>query len=375
MFNCRICKNKLPEQAELIYRHMPSCSQHLPEFPDKSGIDLEIVTCPWCGVVQLLNTPVSYYREVIRAAAYSPEMGVFRKEQFARWVEKYNLQGKKIFEAGCGKGEYLQLMQSSAPVQVYGTEYADSSVESACAAGLNVKKIFFDSGSEKLQSAPFDGFFILNYLEHIPHFAEFTAGLHNNLKDGAYGLIEVPNFDLMLKKEMFSEFTIDHLYYFTADSLKRALEIHGFDVLDCKVIWHDYIISAEVRKRAVPDFSGFKNAENKLFAQLKDFLGNAPAEDCAVWGAGHQAFALLAGAGLGEKISAIIDSAPFKQGKYSPASAVKIVPPEILENTLIKRIIIMAGSYSDEIARSINKNHPGKFKVAIVRENNLETIK
>ena len=374
MFNCRICKNKLPEQAELIYHHMPSCSQHLPEFPDKSGIDLEIITCPWCGVVQLLNAPVSYYREVIRAAAYSPEMRVFRKRQFANWVNKYGLQGKKIFEAGCGKGEFWQLMQNSAPVQVYGTEYSESSVKSAHVAGLNVEKIFFDCGDEKLQAAPFDGFFILNYLEHIPHFTEFMTGLHNNLKDGAYGLIEVPNFDLMLKKEMFSEFTIDHLYYFTADSLKRALEIHGFDIMDCNVIWHDYIISAEVRKRAVPDFSGFKNAENKLFAQLKDFFGNASVENCAVWGAGHQAFALLASAGLGDKISAIIDSAPFKHGKYSPASAVKIVSPEILKDSNIKHIIIMAGSYSDEIAQTIDKNHPCKFKVAIVRENNLEVI-
>ena len=358
----------------LIYSGMPPYSQHLPEKPDFSSVDLQIIQCPACGTVQLLNEPVPYYREVIRAAAYSPEMGEFRRKQFAGWVEKYHLTGKKIFEAGCGRGEYLQLMQESAPVEVCGVEYGSDSAESACKSGLHVERIFFDRGDEILEKAPFDGFFILNYLEHIPDFSRFMQGIYNNLKPDAVGLVEVPNFDLMLKKNMFSEFTIDHLYYFTADSLKRALEIHGFEVLDCQVIWHDYIISAEVKKRLMLDFSGFKKAEEELFTRLREFFGDAPVSECAVWGAGHQAFALLAASGLNKKISAIIDSAPFKQNKFAPAGGVKIVSPEVLENENIGRIVIMAGSYSDEIAGRLKEIHPGKFKVAIVRENDLEII-
>ena len=119
MFNCRICRNTLEENTGLIYSGMPPYSQHLPEKPDFSSVDLQIIQCPACGTVQLLNEPVPYYREVIRAVAYSPEMGEFRKKQFAEWVEKYDLKGKKIFEAGCGRGEYLQLMQEFAPVDTF----------------------------------------------------------------------------------------------------------------------------------------------------------------------------------------------------------------------------------------------------------------
>ncbi len=35
--------------------------------------------------------------------------------------------------------------------------------------------------------------------------------------------------------------------------------------------------------------------------------------------------------GLGEKASYIIDSAPFKQGRFAPASHLKIVPPAYLK--------------------------------------------
>ena len=55
MFNCRICRNTLEENTGLIYSGMPPYSQHLPDEPDFSSVDLRIVQCPACGTVQLAN--------------------------------------------------------------------------------------------------------------------------------------------------------------------------------------------------------------------------------------------------------------------------------------------------------------------------------
>lgn len=54
-----------------------------------------------------------YYREVIRAAAYSPEMRAFREAQFTDWVQRYGLAGRRVLEIGCGRGEYLTLLQKA----------------------------------------------------------------------------------------------------------------------------------------------------------------------------------------------------------------------------------------------------------------------
>ena len=67
-------------------------------------VNLEIYQCTKCGLVQHNLDPVSYYKEVIRAVAFSPEMGKFRLAQLGSWVFKNNLQNKKILEVGCGKG-------------------------------------------------------------------------------------------------------------------------------------------------------------------------------------------------------------------------------------------------------------------------------
>ena len=371
---CRLCRRENPEAPALRCPGMPALSQHLPEKPEPGGVELRIFECPFCGLVQLDNDPVPYYREVIRAAAYSPEMGEFRRRQFSEWVRENHLEGKKIFEPGCGRGEYLKLLRESARVKVFGAEYGEAAAASARAVGLEVERMFFETGEETLAHAPFDGFFTFNYLEHLPDPGAFLRGIAGNLRDGAVGLVEVPNFDMMLEKQLFGEFTIDHLFYFTASTLKRMLETNGFDMLECRVVWHDYILSAAVRKRGRIDFSGFGAAADQLFGELERFCGDAPKAELAVWGAGHQAFALLAASKLASRFSCIVDSAKFKQGRYAPASALPIVAPEALESGGIRRIVVMAGSYSDEVASQIRARYGHRHTLALLREDHLETI-
>jgi hypothetical protein len=61
--------------------------------------------------------------------------------------------------------------------------------------------------------------------------------------------------------------------------------------------------------------------------------------------------------GLKGKIEYVVDSAPFKQGKYTPATHIPIVGPETLVKKPVNAIIIMAGSYSREICGLISKKH------------------
>ena len=367
---CRICQCDMGEKPLLSYPGMPAQAQHLPDQPGTAGIDLRLFECPDCGIIQLDCPPVSYFREVIRAVGVSGEMKAFRMEQFAAWLRKYTLSGKKILECGCGKGEYLDLMRQ-AGAEVYGMEFSGENVAAAAACGLNVEKCYFDSGREELHASPFDGFFILNYLEHIPDLKSYLAGIRRNLAPGGYGLVEVPNFDMMIREKLFAEFTSDHLYYFTEKTLRGLLESNGFEVLSCRSVWHDYIISAEVRKRLSFDPAPFAGAEKELKTQLENFIGSYAPGEVAVWGAGHQAFAVLAWAGLSSKISCVIDSASFKQGKYIPAGTARIVSPEILQTASFKAILIMAGSYSEEIAGIIHRQYGSRFRVGILRANEI----
>jgi len=375
--SCRVCGNSFFRDPLLVYENMPRAAQNLPreeELAGEHGIDLNIFQCSGCGLVQLSNDPVPYYKEVIRAAAFSAEMGEFRRKQFAEWIDKYSLKAKKVLELGCGYGEYLTLL-NDCDVNAYGVEYGERAVETCRAKNLNAQRTYLGDENCTLTKGPFDAFVILNWLEHLPDINRVLMKINDNLSSEGIGLVEVPNFDMILRKNAFSEFIVDHLYYFTRKTLAATLEFNGFEVCDCREVWHDYVISAEVKKRKPLDLSAFDNSMKNIVEQLNSFISSYKKDELAVWGASHHAITIISLAGLAAKIGFIVDSATFKQNRFTPATHIPIFAPEVLSDKKVKAIIIMASSYSDEVAGIIRKRFGGNIKLSILRENKLEILK
>lgn len=373
---CRVCGGSFFGAPLLRFENMPKAAQFLPDagsLEQESGVDLEVHQCSACGLVQLNSDPVPYYREVIRSAGVSNEMQGFRLEQFAGFIRNFSLEGKKIVEIGCGNGEYLSIMKRLG-VEAYGLEYSEESARLCAAKGLRVSRGFVRTDCEKLACAPFDAFFVLNFLEHIPDPNSWLGGIAANLAQEAAGLVEVPNFDMILENGIFSEFIGDHLFYFTRDTLTATLERNGFEVVDCREQWHDYIISATVKKRKPLDITRFRDSQARLNTELSQFIDSSGPGGVAIWGAGHQAFAVMSLANLAGKIKYVVDSAPFKQGKYTPATHIPIVSPAQLRSNPVEAVIVMAASYSDEVAGIIRNRFGGTIRVAILRHNALQLL-
>jgi 2-polyprenyl-3-methyl-5-hydroxy-6-metoxy-1,4-benzoquinol methylase len=373
---CRVCSHEFFKGPLLRYENMPGAAQCMPDeasLESDTGVDLEVHQCSGCGLVQLNNAPVHYYREVIRAAAYSDEMKGFRIKQFNDFVTQLSLEGKKVIEIGCGRGEYLSILQK-AGVDAYGLEHAPESVKQCVENGLQVSEGFVDSNNCELKHAPFDAFFILSFLEHLPDPNSALRGIYNNLNEEAVGLIEVPNFDMILRDKLFSEFIGDHLFYFTRETLSSTLRFNGFDIIECNETWYKYIISATVKKREKHDLSCFYEYQERLKSEINKYIYSFKDKGVAIWGAGHQALAVISLINLSDKIRYVVDSATFKQGKYTPASHLPIVSPDTLYSDQIEAIIVMAASYSDEVAKIIRHEYGDKINVAILRTNGLEIV-
>jgi SAM-dependent methyltransferase len=373
---CRVCGAEFFPEPLLAYNNMPKAAQNMPaadELNDDKGVDLEVYQCSGCGLVQLSNEPVDYYKDVIRASAFSAEMEQFRKTQFKDFVAKYQLEGKKVLEAGCGKGEYLSLMAEQG-IDAYGIENLSESVEFCRQSGMKVEEGYIDSPDYEIKSGPFDAFFIGNFFEHLPDPCATLRGICNNLTDDAIGLIEVPNFDMIIRENLFSEFISDHLFYFTQETLRTTLEANGFEMIECNEIWHKYIISAVVRRRKKTDLSIFEIYQEKIKTELNEFIDRFSPNEVAVWGAGHQALAVVALADIGDRVKYVVDSAPFKQGKFTPATHIPIVAPEFLNTDPVEAVIVMAAAYSDEVAGIVKTQYSKNIQLAVLRDYGLETI-
>ena len=373
---CRICKGPFLFPALLEYPNSPRSAQgfldNLEELDDV--VDLKIYQCQQCGLVQHDLKPVDYYKDVIRAVAYSEEMGHFREKQLAEWIQKFNLKDKKILEVGSGQGEYLELLLKAGGTNVYGIENSKESVEIAKKKGLNIQQGYLSKDYENSCAENFDAFATFNFMEHWPDISSSLHSLQNSLNESAVGLVEVPNFDFMLKNGMYSEFTTDHIFYFTEKTLRTVLETHGFDVIEINSIWHDYILSAQVKKRTALNISSFTIKQNKIVSELRVFINKFKKNEVIIWGAGHQALAVISIANINSKVSHVVDSAKFKQNKYTPGTHLLIKDPQSIHQDLPKAIIIMAAAYSDEVAKIISSQYPEVKNIVILREDGLEVL-
>ena len=359
---CRCCDSDLPLQPIFSLNNMPKSAQNFPakeDLKDEIGITLELYQCLNCGTMQLAGEPVPYYRDVIRAVGVSPSMKSFRLRQFRSFIKRHSLIGKKILEIGCGTGDYLSIMEKSGAL-AYGVENNSDSVKTALTTGHKVFQGFMEDESSRIAEISFDAFYCLNFLEHIPNPRIFLHAISANLKSDGKGLIEVPNSDMVLSENLYSELIQDHLLYFTKKTFIRLLESNGFEVLSCRSIFDNYILSAEIQKRRLKDITGFTNNRQILNAAVNSFFEKMIDNDIkiAIWGAGHQALANISLLNMNKYAICVLDSAEFKQNKYTPASHLPILSPEVLNKKIIGAVLIIAGGYSQEIKEIIYKNYP-----------------
>ena len=374
---CRLCGGTCQLPALLSYPESPRSAQGFLDSPQDVDVvvDLLIYQCGDCGLVQHDLDPVGYYRDVIRAIAFSQEMAQYRLGQLSAWISRRELTDKRVLEIGSGKGEYLELLARSGAQKCSGLENSPSSVAFARARGLDVRPGYLGPDFVNPWSFEFDAFAIFSFMEHWPDLRGSLSALRGILKDGAHGLVEVPNFDFVLANGLYSEFTVDHIFYFDQTTLRTVLEMCGFEVIEISSVWHDYILSAQVRKRKSFDTERFMVKQERIVRELNAFVDRFSPHEVVVWGAGHQALAVMSLARIRGLISHVVDSANFKQGKYTPGTGLLIKAPESLLTDCPKAVVIMAAAYSEEVLETLNQRYPSVENIAILRENSLEVVK
>ena len=377
MKRCIACGAPLWETPLLTLDNMPASAQHMPAaqgVKEDRGLTLDLCQCMGCGLVQFDCEPVDYYRDVIRAGGFSRTMVELRRYQYKHLIDSYHLEGKKFIEVGCGQGEFLKVL-SEFPVEVHGIEHDPHLVELARAQGLDVTEGFTETEDTRFAGGLYDVFLSFNFLEHQPDPGTMLQAIYRNLEDDAMGLITVPSFEYIMDHNSYYELIRDHLAYYTFETLTTLLERNGFQVEECEVINRD-TLSVIVKKRPQMDTENLLECYVNLKREMESYMKYLDAWDkkVAIWGASHQGFTLAATTKLGEKARYIIDSAPFKQGKFAPASHLPIVGPDHFHDHPVDAIIITAPGYTDEIAASIRQKFGTSVEVRAMRSNHLEMV-
>lgn len=397
---------------------MPASAQNIPaasELAEDHPLSLTLCQCPSCGLVQFDTEPVDYYRDVIRAGGGTRTMTRLRHEEYARLLtamQEQHIRGRRIVEVGCGRGEFLRMWQNlaedsegaaalardqecdslsgqpnAAPLHLVGIEHKPSLVEEANASADKKYRVYegFATGDVRYPEGPFDAFVQFNFLEHQPDPCDMLRNIWHNLKPQALGLITVPSFEYILRYNGYYELLRDHIANYTEFTLQKLLQDCGFELLSMDLVNRD-TIEAIVRKAdpdelselhysgRLIDVSALRDSYDRLSASVNAHIDHLSEShrSMAIWGASHQGFTLAATTKLGGRVEYIIDSAPFKQGRFSPASHIPIVAPDYAVAHPVDEILIVAPGYTDEIAGIIRERFDENVRILVLRTDRIE---
>jgi SAM-dependent methyltransferase len=329
-----------------IFRDFPSAAQSFYKLKEDSlkdkKVNLTLFECMDCALVQISTEPVSYFKSVITAASIGKASASSLREEWTPLIEKFIPNSSKVLDVGAGRGDFVRLLRDWG-MDAIGLEF-NPEIHSD---NFLVHGWFPDTRL----NATFKLVVCNNFLEHHPAPKEFLSAIYDHLDNNGYLYVSVPRFEYLYQQACFYELVPDHLSYFTKRALFNILENSGFNVLNyySKNNDNDHVVFCE--KRKVISTSEKINQFNSIVESLKDFIAfhKTNGETIAVWGAGHRTLTLLSMAHV-NGIEKVIDSAPFKQGLFTPVTGIPIVSPEdYLANPTSVLILMLPGKYSQQV--------------------------
>jgi SAM-dependent methyltransferase len=293
---------------------------------------------------ELLEYDAEYQNE----QAVSPMFQGHLKEAAA--IVARHLARRTLIEVGCGKGFFLEYLQA----QGFDIAGLDPIYE-----GTNpvIRKEYFTPAT----GLHADGVILRHVLEHIPDPVGFLDNVRRS--NGGQGTIyiEVPCFDWICRHRSWFDIFYEHVNYFRIGDFDRMF---GRVYESGRVFGGQYLyVVADLSTLRQPVWADGTRADFPA-----DFLGtvdryasmlkrpDAPAHT-VVWGGASKGvtFSLFMER-AGVTVSTIVDINPAKQGRYLPATGLRVSSPDEALRDLEggADILVMNSNYLPEIQQLTN---------------------
>ena len=333
--------------------------------------NVRLALCEDCGFVTNIDFDPkwsAYAPNYEDQQSFSPTFNSFAGRMAKDLIERYELDGKRVVEVGCSKGDFLRLLCEGGNMKAVGID--PSALPGRIPPPQNGTLDFIaEYYGPDHYDLPADMICCRHTLEHIQNVDETLIAFrdHAAANPECVVVIEVPDAMRVWQQAAFEDIYYEHCSYFTAGSLARAMRRAGFAVTDLRYEYDDQYLVVE----AVLDPSKDRHFEieedpsmvaeviQKLPAIMEDkiqtwrsFLENRNT-GLAIWGSGSKCVAFLRTLKPSKGVDAIIDINPHRKDRYAPASSQPINTPDCLTSVNPKTVILMNAIYEQEIANSL----------------------
>ncbi len=376
---CPICGS---EERSLVFK------QKFAEIPGVTFLKgYDVVQCNSCGFYYADGIPGqesfdAYYKEQSKYEKVTDTLSEAARLRFERTLSfiddcvskcEMDFQRKKIADIGCATGDFLRFLKEKGYCNLMGIDPSPTCVQFLKKCGLTAKQAV---ANELKGEEQFDFIRLNMVLEHIVDLSGFMEHIRQELLPGGMLLVSVPYAEGFSQTDNcpFQEFSVEHVNYFSVQSLQNFMGKHSFRMvgydtitnrafseLDALFIFDDSFGNrARIRKDTSSDaqmqqyLEKSRNLEKIVNNKLNDLVESQ--EPVIVWGVGTHTLRQLAVGNLVKcNIQMFVDVNPHYQ--HTQYQGIPVCSPEKIDSH--HRIIISSWHAQDAIA------HYGRKKLGI----------
>lgn len=376
-------------------RHCPVCGSdrfvplYLNSMAALDGMDMSyrVVSCATCGFAFADQLPspqiyAAYYRSLSKydiphnASDIAPADRL-RCDAAVSLLRPHAGADARIADLGCGSGILLSALRAAGWSRLAGIDPAPGAAEQArrrfeldC-----VQRGTLDQAPRLLDLSAIDVICLTGVLEHLPRVREDLEALTAAIGHGAQVLVEVPALECFahLPFEPYGEFSLEHIQYFSEESLTQLFETLGFAALSSTVVdlppgYSDSLFGLFARRPAAKVLSASAGplddienyiAQSEAMTQVAlARIAACPAQALVIYGAGsHTARLLPRLLEAGEsRLAGMVDSNPNLRGKH--LGPLLIEAPAALNRYPGATIVVSSFRAQQAIGDVLRTTHP-----------------
>jgi len=321
-------------------------------------IDLwHCATCGFLWNISFESSLIHYGPDYEGTQIFSPVFRAYLAQLGRDWIARYAPKARQIVEAGCGQGEFLEVLAKVTTADLQGF---DPAARTLAGARFRITATELPQGGEQAD-------LVINRmtLEHVPDPLAFTRVQATWLAKGRTLISQVPHAARMIADHLTCDLLYEHVNYFTPTALS-ALMIRArlaplapeitFDGQHLGMAATKDTPGARAQTRA-PVPTDFARAVAAFGPEWRARLTGLHSQGRAIWlwGAGSRATAFLAHLGTPGLVAGVIDINPNRAGSYVLGTEVMTHTPQAISGKSDIALIVMNPIYSDEIARNLQE--------------------
>jgi methylation protein EvaC len=382
MTNCRICGSAI--EAFMSFGKMPIANGFLTpdQIPNEYFFELAPAYCANCEMFQLMEQPAPekmFHENYAFFSSTSRHMQA-HFARFADMVQERALKERKdpfVVEIGSNDGIMLRHFKKRGQRHL-GIEPSRNVANVGRAAGINTMNEFFNGKLARRIVEEYghaDAVLSANVMCHIPDIPSVAEGIRTLLKPDGMLIFEDPYLGDMVAKTSYDQIYDEHVFIFSASSVKNAFGRHGLDLIDVlPQVTHggsmryvlapkgSHMVSENVatqiaRERALgldraAGYQTFKrnceNSRERLMALLNEL--RAEKKKIVGYGATSKSTTVMNYCDIGpDHIAWISDTTPIKQGKLTPGTHIPVRPYEDFTKDYPEYAVLFAWNHAAEI--------------------------